>query len=145
MISFANVLRTQFLIPKEKDKIYIKSVFLGAAINLIMNLIFIPPYGSIGACSGTIAAEFTVMAYQAFAIRNELPIRQYLKQSLPFLIKAIIMLGFIYPLNLVNLNPYVRLAAQILAGIVISSLLNFRYISSLLNLKKLKFSRPPRH
>ncbi|MBR2695484.1 flippase [Candidatus Saccharibacteria bacterium] len=145
MISFANVLRTQFLIPKEKDKIYIKSVFLGAAINLIMNLIFIPPYGSIGACFGTIAAEFIVMAYQAFAIRNELPIRQYLKQSLPFLIKAIIMLGFIYPLNLVNLNPYVRLAAQILAGIVISSLLNFRYISSLLNLKKLKFSRPPRH
>ena len=140
MISFANVLRTQFLIPKEKDKIYIKSVFLGAITNLIMNFIFIPSCGSIGACFGTIAAEFIVMAYQAFAVRRELPIRQYLKQSLPFLIKAIIMLGVIYPLNLVNLPAFTRLLAQLLAGIATYSLLNFHYISSLLRptLKPLK-------
>ena len=137
-VSFANVIRTQYLIPKEKDKIYIRSVFLGAIINLAMNLIFIPPYGSIGACFGTIAAEFIVMFYQAFAVRRELPICQYLKQSFPFLIKAIITFGFIYPLNLVNFNPYVRLAAQILAGVAIYSLLNFRYISSIIDFKTLK-------
>ena len=74
-LSFANVLRTQYLIPREKDKIYIRSVFLGAITNLIMNFIFIPLYGSVGACFGTIAAEFSVMLYQMIAIKNELPIQ----------------------------------------------------------------------
>ena len=136
--AWANVLRTQYLIPHEKDKVYIWSVCLGAIINLLLNALLIPSLQSIGACIGTIAAEFIVMAYQAFAVRRELPIHQYIKQSLPFLAKAIIMFGFIYPLNLVNLNPYVRLAAQILAGVAIYSLLNFRYLSSLLNLSRLK-------
>ena len=91
-LSFANVIRTQYLIPKEKDKIYIKSVSLGAVVNLIMNVIFIPQYGSIGACFGTIAAEFIVMAYQAYSVRKDLPIMSYIKTVMPFAAKAIIML-----------------------------------------------------
>ena len=60
-LSIANVIRTQYLIPKEKDGIYIKSVILGAIINFIINLLLIPRYYSIGACIGTIFAEFSVM------------------------------------------------------------------------------------
>lgn len=48
------------------------------------------------------------------------------------------MLGVIYPLNLVNLPAFTRLLTQLLAGVTIYSLLNFRYISSLLNLSRLK-------
>ena len=36
-ISLANVVRTQYLIPTGKDKIYIISVIMGAVINLVMN------------------------------------------------------------------------------------------------------------
>ena len=36
-ISIANVIRTQYLIPREKDKSYIISVILGAIVNLIFN------------------------------------------------------------------------------------------------------------
>ena len=43
-ISLANVVRTQYLIPTGKDKIYIISVIMGAVINLVMNGIFIPKY-----------------------------------------------------------------------------------------------------
>lgn len=138
MISFANVLRTQYLIPKEMDSIFIKSVFLGAITNLIMNLIFIPNYGSIGACFGTITAEIMVMAYQAFKVKGRLPVQQYLRQSLPFLIKAIIMFGTIYPLNFISLPDTICIVVQVLAGCAIYSILNFRYISSLVNFKKLK-------
>lgn len=144
-LSFANVLRTQYLIPKEKDKIYIKSVFLGAITNLILNLMFIPIYKSIGACIGTIAAEFAVMFYQAMAIRKELPIKEYAIKSIPYLIKAIIMLAVIYPFNYIHMSSILRLIIQVGLGCLIYGLLNIKYILNIIDinkiLKKLKLKK----
>lgn len=136
-ISFANVIRTQYLIPSEQDKIYIKSVFLGAFINLVMNLIFIPKFDSIGACFGTIAAEISVMFYQSFAIRKELPIKKYIINSIPFLIKSIVMLLVIYPFNYIEMNVLVRIIIQVSLGCLVYGLLNMKYILSIINYKKI--------
>ena len=135
-LSFANVLRTQYLIPKEKDAIYVKSVFLAACINLVLNLILIPKFGSIGACYGTIAAEFSVMFYQAFAVRKELPIKDYIINSIPFLIKSLIMLIIIYPFNYLEMNGLIRLIIQVGLGCLIYGLLNIKYIFSIVDVKK---------
>ena len=135
-ISFANVLRTQYLIPREEDKIYIKSVFIGAITNLIMNIIFIPLYESIGACFGTITAEFAVMLYQSISIKNELPIKEYLIKSTPFLIKSLIMLAIIYPLNFINIDSLVRLICQVVLGCIIYGVLNIKYVISIVDIKK---------
>ena len=136
-LSFANVLRTQYLIPREKDKIYIKSVFLGAITNLIMNFIFIPMYGSVGACIGTIAAEFAVMFYQATAIRKELPIKEYVIKGIPFLIKSLVMLIIIYPFNYLHMSSLVRLIIQVGLGCLVYGLLNIKYILSIVDMKKI--------
>ena len=135
-LSFANVLRTQYLIPKEKDKIYIISVSLGALTNLILNFIFISRLKSIGACIGTIAAEVSVMLYQTFAVRKELPVGKYIKEVFPFFIKGIIMLLCIYPLNNINLSPIIRLLLQVLIGGSIYCILNIKYILSVIDLNK---------
>ena len=74
-VSIANVMRTQFLIPAEKDRIYIHSVMLGALLNLLANFILIPIIGSLGACIGTLLAEISVMLFQAISIRNEIALR----------------------------------------------------------------------
>lgn len=136
-LSFANVLRTQYLIPREKDKIYIKSVFLGAITNLIMNCIFIPKYASIGACIGTIAAEFMVMFYQTISVRKELPVKEYIFKSIPYLIKSIIMLLIIYPFNYLHLNSFVRLIIQVSIGCLVYGLLNLKYILSIIDINKI--------
>ena len=70
--TLANVIRTNYLIPNEKDGVYVSSTILGAAVNLILNLIFIKKFGAIGACIGTVAAEFSVMLYQVIATRKEI-------------------------------------------------------------------------
>ena len=136
-IAFANVIRTQYLIPSEKDIIYIKSVFLGALLNLLLNLIFIPIFNSVGACIGTIAAEIGVMFYQSFAIRKELPIKEYLIRTIPFLIKSIIMFVIIYLFNYINMNNLIRLCIPISLGCLIYGLLNIKYITSIINIKKI--------
>lgn len=137
-IAFANVLRTQYLIPKEMDKIYIKSVSLGAVTNLILNIILIPIYSSIGACIGTIVAEVTVMLYQSIAVRKELDIKRYINSMVPFFIKAVIMGVIVYMLNYIQINDYFRLILQIGLGGTIYSLLNIKYILSIINLKNIK-------
>ena len=138
-LAFANVIRTQYLIPKEKDRIYIKSVIYGAIINLIMNFIFIPKYKSIGACFGTIAAEIMVMFYQSFSISNEIEILDYIKKSMPFLLKAVFMFIIVYPLNLLKMSEMKRLVLQIALGACIYMLLNIKYINSIVNIKRKLF------
>ena len=127
-MSFANVIRTQYLIPMEKDKIYIVSVTIGAIANLFFNIILIPKFKSIGACVGTIIAEMSVMIFQTFSVRNDLSISNYIKKNMHYLLKAVIMLCFIYPLNYIYINEYLRLIIQIILGMIIYSLLNLKYI-----------------
>ena len=39
-LAWANVIRTQFLIPRKKDKIYIVSTGIGAVVNLLINFLW---------------------------------------------------------------------------------------------------------
>lgn len=136
-LSWGNVIRTEYLIPKEKDKDYVISAFIGAFVNVILNVIFIPKYKSLGACIGTIAAEFFVMYYQSYKVWKELPIKKYLKNSIPFFINSIIMFIIIYLFKFVNLNRIARIILQIIIGCIIYGLLNAKYILSIINIKKI--------
>ena len=137
-VSFANIIRTQYLIPKEKDKIYVTSVIGGALINLIVNLLLIPKYSSIGACIGTILAEFFVMIYQVIAVRKELPIIDYLKDIFNYFVKALIMFVICFSIKYINLSPLKTVIIQVMAGVLVYSSLNIKYIKSLLFKRKVR-------
>ncbi len=126
--AIANVVRTCYLIPKEKDKIYVTSTILGALVNLILNLIFIKKYGAYGACIGTICAEFTVMMYQVIRTISVIDYKQMLLMLLEYVIKSFIMTLFIFIIGLFITNVYYKLIIQILVAIIIYFILNFRYI-----------------
>lgn len=126
--AIANVLRTQYIIPNEKDKIYICSVFVAAFFNLILNAIFIPRLYSVGACIGTISAEALVMIFQSYLIRKDIEIKEYVRFGRIFLYKSLIMLVLLYPLNFINMNDYIRLTIQITSGCILYFMLNFKYI-----------------
>lgn len=90
-ITWACIVRTLYLIPTEKNDVYIKSVVLGALINIIINRLLIPEYASIGAAVGTIAAEISVAIYQTVDVRKDLNILQCLKKAGPFIAFGSIM------------------------------------------------------
>lgn len=126
--SIANVIRTSYLIPKEKDMIYVYSTIIGAIANLILNLIFIPKLGAYGACIGTITAEFIVMIYQIICTKNGINylsvfniLKEYIKKGLILGI-LIIIIGFIVK------NIYLRLILQILIAAICYILCNLDYI-----------------
>ena len=81
IISWANVIRTQYLLPNKMDKLYILTVYMGAVVNIILNLCFIPVYGAAGAAIGTLVAEVAVAVLQTFYVRKHLPVMLYMKEG----------------------------------------------------------------
>lgn len=130
-IAFANTFRTGYLIPKEKDGIFVGFTLTGAIVNLIVNFALIPSMKSVGACMGTIIAEFVVMAYQIIALKNDLPVCKYIKNVIPFLLKALIMFVMVYVISFLPLNSVVIVLLQIAVGATLYFALNFSYIRHL--------------
>ena len=115
-ISFANVIRTQYLIPKALDKEYLTSVIAGAVINLVVNGMLIPKQGAVGAMIGTIMAEVVVCVWQAIVVRKQIPIMTYVKISIRFLPAGLLMLAIVYSIGSIWNNGIVTLLIQILVG-----------------------------
>lgn len=136
-VTFASIIRMEYLLPKEKDRTYIESVIGGAIVNLIMNWIFIPKFDAIGACIGTICAEAFVMIYQIVAVGKELPIKQYLIDIISFVIKSFIMFIVVLLVDLLHIPQGVRLVVQTLSGIGTYYVLNVKYINSLIDFSKI--------
>ena len=127
-MAWGNIIRTQYLIPYEKDKIYVKSAFIGAIVNFVCNLILIPFLSSVGACLGTIAAEAAVTIYQSIKVRRQLPLYAYLRDSFGFLVKAIIMAVIVIIVGLVVTNPIAKIICQVIVGGLAYMLLNVNYL-----------------
>lgn len=121
-ISFANVIRTQFLLPQEKDFEYMISVIAGALINLGLNAVLIPEYGAFGAAIATVFAEGTVCIVQAIAVRNDLPICDYIKDAVPFGVLGVFMFVVVYGIRNINSNQIICLLMQLIAGVIIYSI-----------------------
>lgn len=91
-ISWANVIRTQYLLPHGMDREYTFTVLGGALVNLIVNYFAIPIAGAQGAAIGTIIAEFFVAVWQTMYVRKKLPIKKYCVEGIPFLFAGMVML-----------------------------------------------------
>ena len=115
----ASVIRTQYLMPKHRDKDYILSVCMGAGLNLLVNISLIPFLLSFGAVLGTLCAEAIVCIVQIAAVRKEFSIFQYLKVSSPYLIIGLIMMAAVYGIGLLMGTGVITLLVQIGSGMVI--------------------------
>ena len=59
-IGVSNVTGYQYLVPIGRQNVLTMTVFIGSAVNIVMNLILIPAFSSVGASIATVVAEFVV-------------------------------------------------------------------------------------
>ena len=116
---FANVLRTQFLVPNRRDFAYTISVCIGAGVNILLNALLIPHMQALGASIGTICAEFAVCIVQIVFCRKELPIKQYFFSSIPFLIIGIFMTIPVLMIGVILNESVITLIIQFCIGAII--------------------------
>ena len=126
--AWANVIRTQYLIPSGKDTIYVISTIGGAVVNLLLNIVLIPKYGAYGACLGTIAAEYFVMIYQTVKVRKVLEIKRYFNLAWKDLVISCGIILFSYEVGNFFSDIYVRLLVNIFIAIVLFGTINYKYI-----------------
>lgn len=84
LVCATNVIGVQYLLPTHRDGAYTISTIAGAVVNVSFNIVLIPLIGALGAAYATVAAELSVLLVQAYTVRRELELRQYLKDSVVF-------------------------------------------------------------
>lgn len=115
--SWANVIRTQYLIPNQRDREYIISVIAGAIVNIIINSLLITRMGAMGAAIGTVFAEFTVMFIQTIFVCKKLPILKYMQDSWLFIVSGWIMFMLVWRIGRWTGETIIGLAIQVFMGI----------------------------
>lgn len=133
----ANVIRTNYLIPNEEDKIYVISTIVGAVVNLILNLIFIKSLGAIGACIGTIAAEASVMIYQIIATKKNINYKKVFLSISVLIIKCIVVALVCTALvKLLKVQGVIKIIIAVTSFVVLYLLGNIKVLKRLIIYKK---------
>lgn len=126
--AWAGALRTQFIIPTGRDRVYVVSLSAGAVVNLLFNALLIPRMNGVGAIIGTLAAEITVCFIQFFWCRREIDIKNYLINGLSFCVIGTIMYFAIDAMASLTRNPVITMIIQILCGALIYGILGSFYM-----------------
>ena len=131
-IGWANVIRSQYIIPKKMDIFFSLSLCFGALTNVIANLILIPKYGATGAAYGTVIAEFSVACIQTTYLFKKIPVLKLLaKWGVPLVAGTIMHLVIRFGLGQLE-DSLINLIIRIINGSTIYLLIILIY-SSLTN------------
>lgn len=117
--AISSVLGNQWLLPRGEDGLYLRSVLLGALVNIVLCLALIPPLQAAGAALATIAAEIVVAVSQAIFIKESLPLARYARDALPFLLAGIVEFVSIKLVSRIGMNALSELIAEIAIGIFV--------------------------
>ena len=117
IISWANVIRTQVLLPNKKDRLFSISVACGAFVNVISNVILIPKMSVNGAAIACLIAEFTVCLIQTLYARKYINIYKCILSSAPFIVIGYVMYLLISTINCENLL-FTVITRIVLGGII---------------------------
>ena len=121
IVGMANIVGVSFLIPINKQNVYLVSVVAAAAVNLCLNFILIPGFYSVGAAISSVIAEFISICIQFIYIfrKKLLKAKNVFLPAIKYTIAGIIMFAAIDLLKLllpVNVSALLLLIA---AGVII--------------------------
>lgn len=94
-ISLSNVFGIQYLVPTNNTAKYTKSIIAGAVVNMAINLYTIPRWAAVGACIGSVCAEFTVTLVQWLYMKDEIKLSAF-DTTVKSIISAFVMGAVIY-------------------------------------------------
>lgn len=108
LIALSNTTGIQTLVPLGKESAVMKSVFCGAAVDFILNLVLIPRFESAGAAISTLVAEAVVLVIQCLFLKDIIiKIISPRKLIIPFIISFVCLV----PTAFISINnTFFRLA-----------------------------------
>ena len=129
-LTISNTLRSNYLIPNKKDRVFIVAVFSGAIVNLVLNILLIPTYGAKGAVIATIITELLVAIIHIIFSYKTLKLGKLLGSSLIFLTPSIMMFAVVNELSKLCGQTILSLVLQIVVGALLYLLVTFMVLIS---------------
>lgn len=126
--SWGNILRTQYLIPGNRDNIFVKGTIYASITNVVLNLLLINKLGAIGAAIGTVGAWIIEALYESAKVYKELDIKKYLKNIIPFVIFGIIMFIYCRIIARIGMKLTISICTEIIGGAIIYLILSLSYL-----------------
>ena len=128
--SLSSIIRNQYLIPNNEEKVYTWSVIAGAILNFVCNFIFLVPLklGALGATLGTLIAEFSTCLFYIIFAQRKINLLKPITESLVYFGPGLIMFFAVRKFALLDMSIFSRLIIEILIGMVIYLLLCVPFI-----------------
>ena len=115
-IGVNNVTGVQYFIPTQRQSLFTATVFLGLAVNAVLNILFVPKMFSIGAAAASVAAEAVIAVSQIMIVRDELCCRDIVRHIPKYLIAGMTMLGVIRMENVFFYPSVLNTAVMVISG-----------------------------
>lgn len=125
---YSESIRSLYLIPHQLDHIYIYSVFIGAGINLICNILFIPSLGAMGAVIGTLFAEMGTCVSQLFFIRKQISFKNIFSHLHVYIVIGVVMMATVRISSTFFSVGILSLIFEVFVGAVTFIILSISYI-----------------
>lgn len=132
-IAIAGVLGVQYLIPLNRTNQYTKSIFIGAAVNILINFPLIHYFSASGAAIATVISESCVTLTQLFFVTKSINISKLFQDFGRILIASIFMFIAVKITGLFFDVSILKIVFQILIGI-------FTYVIALFILRAKVFT-----
>lgn len=134
-----------YLIQTGRQKEYAWSVFIGAIINTILNFIFIPYYGSVGASVASIIAELSIFIYHLKYIKKVYSLKNIFLSSLKCLISGMIMFLVIWIIKDYFISSMLNSLLLVIIGaiiyVILLLLLRYKFLIDTINQVLNKFKK----
>ncbi|MDC7280516.1 flippase [Butyrivibrio fibrisolvens] len=113
--AYANVAKTQYVLPNGKDTFFARTLIGGALINFVINFLLIPKCGVLGATIGTICTEVFVCVVQLVAANKDMHTFKKLVKVSGFLGIGIIMILTLSLLDGIS-SDFLRIVVKVFSG-----------------------------
>lgn len=118
IVGISNCLGTQYLTPSGQRGRSSKGIIAGAIVNVILNLIFIPYFGAIGATVASLIAELIIACVYFYMSRNFVSVNMLWQHSYKRLLSACGMLVVVLRMNRLPFSGIVLTFLQIGCGAI---------------------------
>lgn len=125
--AWANVIRTQYLIPREKYYGYTISLVIGASVNIILNMNLIQLFGAKGTAYSVLVTEIVVCLVQSWFMKNQINTKRVLSYTSFFVFLGIFMLIIVRYIYIFLGAGILTLFIQIIVGALMYIGIGFVY------------------
>ena len=124
----SNAIRVHYLIPAEKEQVYIGSVVAGAALNILLNGLFIPTKGALGAIIATLVAELLVLIIEALFVIKYVDIIYLLRNTMVYTVLGVVMVLAVKAVGTINMKATFKVCLEVMTGGLTFGILGLIYL-----------------